>query len=170
MKTSDMGLTFLSHWEGEVLHVYKDQVGVPTIGVGHALKAGESFPNGITHDQAMTLLSHDAAIAESAINGHTTVTLTQNQFDALVSFTFNLGTGAFTSSTLLKLLNAGNVQGAADEFPKWCHAGGALNQGILNRRNSERALFLKPDAVVPAPVIDYVAPVTWGDPSATPAS
>ena len=146
MKTSQHGLAFLASEEGEVDHVYKDQVGVPTIGVGHVVRPGESFPDGITHDQAMALLEQDVGTAESAIDAHVTEQLTQNAFDACVSFTFNLGTGAFTGSTLLRLINQGDMQGAAAEFPKWCHApAGVVNQGILSRRKREAALFLTPD-------------------------
>lgn len=169
MKTSQAGIAFITKEEGEVLHVYKDQVGVPTIGVGHALKTGLEYPNGITHEQAMTLLQQDLARFEDTINGHVTVTLTQNMFDALSSFTFNLGSGALSGSTLLKLLNQGLFEQAADEFPKWCHAGGQVNQVILNRRKREQKLFLTPEAepvtfiehsedIVKAPVPDKVFP------------
>lgn len=152
MKTSQAGLSFIAHEEGEVLHVYKDQVGVATIGIGHALRPGESFPNGITHDQALELLAQDAGTAEGAINKDVTVSISQNAFDALCSFTFNLGTGALGGSTLLKLLNQGNYAGAANEFPRWCHApAGVINPGILARRKREQALFLTPDAPTVAP-------------------
>jgi lysozyme len=145
-QTSTQGLEFISKEEGEVLHIYNDQVGVKTIGIGHALRPGESFPNGITHDEAIALLKKDASYAEDAINKHCTAMLSQNAFDACVSFTFNLGTGAFISSTLLKLLNQGDFAGAAAEFPKWCHApAGVVNPGILARRKREAALFLTPD-------------------------
>lgn len=150
MKTSSNGLSFIAHEEGEVLHVYKDSVGIPTIGVGHRLLPGESYPNGITHDQAMQILARDVGHVEDAINSHVTVALNQNQFDALVSFTFNLGAGALESSTLLKLLNKGDAKDAAAEFPKWDHAGGKVDQEILGRRLREQALFMKP---VEAPVL-----------------
>lgn len=70
------------------------------------------------------------------------IAISQNQYDALCSFTFNLGSGALKGSTLLKRLNEGNLRAAADEFPKWCHDNGKVVKGLLNRRNAERSLFL----------------------------
>jgi len=155
MNTSDNGLAFIAREEGTVLHVYNDVSGYATIGVGHKLLPGESFPDGITHDQAIELLRKDAAVAENAINTHVKVTLTQNAFDALCSFTFNCGGGALASSTLLKLLNNGDYKGAADQLLVWCKAtvGGKIvtNAGILARRARERMLFLMPD--IPQPVV-----------------
>lgn len=169
MKISVNGVKFISREEGEVLHVYLDQVGVPTIGVGHALKTGSEYPHGITHEQAMDILQQDLVRFEASINSHVKVELTQNMFDALCSFAFNLGSGAFEGSTLLKLLNQGLFDQAASEFPKWCHAGGKVNQVILNRRLREQKLFLTPEAqqvtfiehtedLVKAPVPDKVLP------------
>ena len=151
MKTSANGLAFIGRWEGTVLHVYKDIRGIPTIGVGHVLRPGESYPNGITQAQAMQLLANDVAIAEHAINADVKVPITQNQFDALASFTFNCGTGALAQSSTLRLLNAGDVTGAADALLLWDHAGTTVDQGLLHRRQSERALFLTPDPVVSSP-------------------
>jgi len=146
MKTSSAGLSLIAKFEGEVLHPYKDIAGVLTIGIGHAIRAGESFPTMITHVQAIELLGKDVIIAECAINKQVKVPLTQDQFDALVSFTFNLGTGALASSTLLKLLNQGNYQGAADQFLVWCKAvingRPTINVGLQKRRQAERAVFL----------------------------
>lgn len=153
------GLEMICRWEGEVLHPYNDIVGVQTIGIGHVIRSGENFPPAITHERALELLQQDVKIAEDAIGTHVKVPLTQNQFDALVSFTFNLGTGALSSSTLLKQLNAGKPDAAADEFLKWCKAGGKDNQGLLNRRKSERELFLRPDVSAP-PVIAVTTPPT----------
>lgn len=159
MKTSQNGLNFIAREEGEVDHVYNDVAGIPTIGVGHVVRPGESFPNGITHDQAMQILAGDVGIAENQVNTRVTATMTQNQFDALVSFTFNCGGGSLAASSTLKLLNQGDVQGAADGLLLWCKAniGGKLvtNQGLLARRERERQLFLTPDGaplVKPPPV------------------
>jgi len=143
MKTSAAGLAFVAREEGTVLHTYIDVVGVPTIGVGHALRPGESFPNGITMQQAMDILSRDIGTAEGAVNSGVKVPITQEQFDAMVSFTFNCGTGAFKGSGILKKLNAGDIEGAADEFLKWTHGGGKELPGLVARRKRERALFLK---------------------------
>lgn len=164
MKLSQNGLEFIAREEGTVLHVYVDQVGVQTIGVGHALRKGESFPNGITHEQAMSILASDVVIAENAVNADVKILLTQNQFDALVSFTFNLGTGSLGSSTLLKLLNAGDIQGAANEFLKWVKGGGKVLPGLVARRGRERDLFLKDlQATQPPATPPLVATVTPGD-------
>jgi lysozyme len=167
MKMSDEGLRFLANEEGTVLHVYKDVVGIPTIGVGHVVRAGESFPNGITLEQAMKLLANDVMVAENAIKTHVKVELNQNQFDALTSFIFNCGGGAFASSTMLKLLNQSDYVGCADQLLRWVHAGKDVNQGLVNRRKRERALFLKP---VEAPKVqetvvsnDVVEPETVSD-------
>ena len=146
MKTSQAGLDLITSFEGEILHVYIDVANKPTIGVGHLLKPGESFANGITYEQAMSLLANDVIEAENAVNSHVTVLLTQNEFDACVDFTYNVGSGAFASSSLLKQLNAGNVQSAADGFLLWDKAvvDGKLVQvpGLLRRRIAERAMFL----------------------------
>lgn len=171
MKTSDAGLKFIAQEEGTVLHVYKDTSGYLTVGVGHLLSQAEIssgvYDKGITYDQAIALLKKDVAVTESWVDRSVRVPITQNQYDALASFAFNEGGGALFNSTLMKYLNAGNVQGAADEFLKWCKAmeNGQLvvNQGILGRRKRERALFLKPDPVAtpapaPTPVVEQPAP------------
>lgn len=171
MKTSPAGLLFVAKWEGEVDHVYKDVAGVLTIGFGHALKAGDGFSptSTLTHQQALDLLAHDVSWAEDAVNGLVKVPMTQNQFDALVDFTFNCGSGALARSAVLSELNAGNAPGAAAHFPDWAHAmeGGKLvvDQGLLRRRMSEQRIFLTPDApaiVPPAPPSED--PVTKVDP------
>ncbi len=151
MKTSAAGLSFIARWEGEVLRVYRDAAGISTIGVGHRIREGESFPDGITHEQAMDLLAGDVVTAESAVNAHVLVELSQNAFDACVSFTFNCGGGAFAQSSLLAFINRGDMQSAARGFLLWDKrrdpATGALveDRGLLARRAAERDLFLKPD-------------------------
>ena len=159
MKTSANGLQFVANWEGEVDHVYNDIAGIPTIGVGHAVRPGESFPNGISHQQAMDLLAVDIGTAENQVNMRVKVAMTQNQFDALVSFTFNCGGGSLAQSSTLKDLNAGDIQGAADALLLWDKTtiNGKLQSdpGLHRRRVSERQLFLTPDGqplVKPAPV------------------
>lgn len=147
MKTSPAGLEFIKNEEGVVLHVYRDQAGIPTIGIGHVLKPGD--PIAITEQQALDMLARDLGYVEQCINSYVEVGLAQYQFDALASFVFNVGIAAFTSSTLLRKLNAMDYQGAADEFPRWDKAtvGGKKVDlpALLARRERERALFLDED-------------------------
>lgn len=140
MKTSNNGIGFIRSHEGCKLAAYLDGGGVWTIGVGHT--KGVEKGQTITQEQADKFLADDLAPVESCINGHVTAQLNQNQFDALASFVFNVGEAAFTGSTLLKKLNAGDYTGAANEFPKWDHDNGVVVQGLLNRRLDEQALFL----------------------------
>ena len=113
---------------------------VPTIGYGHtkSVKMGQC----ITINQAEQFLLEDVAWASDAVNRLVKVNLTQNQFDALVSFVFNVGATAFSKSTLLRLLNAGDYKGAADQFIRWNKQAGKELKGLTKRRQEERALFL----------------------------
>lgn len=123
MKTSDEGLKMIRQAEGCVLHIYKDQAGLDTIGVGHLLtmadKSSGRFNDGITEEQAMDLLREDVASTEKHVSDLVSVPLTQNQFDALVDFTFNVGRTALATSTLLKRLNAGDYAAVPSEMAKW---------------------------------------------------
>ena len=140
MVLSQKGLDLIKSFEGIRLTAYWDSLGsVWTIGYGHT--GGVYDGQVITQAQAEELLRQDTGSAQSTVNNNVTVTLTQGQFDALVSFTFNCGSGAFTSSTLLVLLNQGNYSGACAELDKWVHAGGVVVQGLVNRRNAEQDLF-----------------------------
>ena len=148
MKISDEGLEFITREEGIVLQIYKDPVGLPTIGVGHLLtreeKIGGKFARGITRDEALDLLRKDASYAEDVINRAVKVPLNQNQFDALCSMVFNIGTGAFQKSTLLKILNAGDYDGVPKQIVKWVRAGGKILPGLVSRRKNEIMLWQKP--------------------------
>jgi len=137
---SSTGLALTEHFEGLRLTAYQDSVGVWTIGYGHT---GSDVRPGltITQEQASALLQQDVAGAVAAVNRLVTVTLTQNQFDALVDFTFNEGQGNLASSTLLRELNAGNTAGAAAQFLVWVYAGGVQLPGLVKRRQAEAALF-----------------------------
>lgn len=152
MKTSPAGVLFISRAEGEVDHPYKDVAGIHTIGFGHVIRPGEPYGPGtvITHQQALDLLAKDIGWAEDAVRADVTVPLTQNQWDSLVSFTFNDGSGALKQSAILSHLNAGDYEGAAAHFVDWDHdmRGGKLvvDPVLLARRKAEAALFLKPDA------------------------
>lgn len=116
-----------------------------TIGIGHTGSVdGKPVTPGmvITREKSRALLKADAAIATSAVNKLVSAKLNQNQFDALVDFTFNLGQGNLQSSTLLRKLNADDYAGAANEFPRWNKAGGVVLNGLVKRRADERKLFL----------------------------
>ena len=154
MQTSDQGIALIKHHEGVRLTAYADPVGVWTIGYGHTTAAGPpKVERGmkITDAGADAILRQDLAKFEGYVSSAVKVPLNQNEFDALVSFTFNLGPGNLRSSTLLKKLNAGDRAGAADEFLKWTKAGGKTLPGLVKRREAERALFRAPDASVPRP-------------------
>lgn len=143
---SKTGIDLISSFEGIRLNAYDDGVGVWTIGIGTT-----TYPNGVkvkkgdscTLDQAKTYFAHDLKRFEASVNNLVKVPLSQNQFDALVSLTYNIGSGNFASSTLLKKLNAKDYQGAADQFPRWNKAKGKVMKGLVRRREAERALFLK---------------------------
>ena len=137
---SKNGLSLTQSFEGVRLTAYQDQVGVWTIGCGHT---GSDVHAGltITQDQANDLLMGDVSHAAAAVNRLVTVSLTQDQFDALVDFVFNVGIGNFASSTLLRELNASNFTEAAAQFERWSHAGGVVVAGLLRRRQAEAKLF-----------------------------
>lgn len=139
MNYSRQGLDLTESFEGGRLVAYQDQVGVWTIGDGHTKGVTEGMT--CTQAQAEQWLREDVAEAEAAVNRLVHIALSQEEFDALVDFVFNLGVGNFASSTLLKLLNARDIQGAIDEFDKWDRAGGVEVAGLLRRRQAERALF-----------------------------
>lgn len=142
MKTSSNGRALIRNAEGDRPTAYYCPAGVLTIGVGHT---GPDVKPGmrITQAESDALLSADLAKFEKAVARNVKVPLTQNQFDALVSFTYNLGEGSLKSSTLLKRVNAGDMGGAAAEFIKWNKAGGKVLGGLTKRRAEEAALFRK---------------------------
>jgi lysozyme len=141
MQISNNGLSLLKQFEGVRLKSYQDSVGVWTIGYG---RTGQTIVPGqaISLKQADQFLVQDLGRVEMVINKLVTVKLNQNQFDALVCFSFNVGTGALASSTLLRLLNSGDYAGAAEQFLRWDKAGGEVLAGLSKRRAAERALFL----------------------------
>ena len=144
MNISEKGIGFLKAEEGERLSGYLDVVGIPTIGTGHTGTVdGIPVSVGMKIDAAKSteLLLLDLAVVERAIKRQVTVSLTQNQYDALCSLIFNIGTGAFSGSTVRRKLNEGDYPGAADAFLMWKRAGSAVNI-LLPRRERERALFL----------------------------
>lgn len=141
MNISLNGLAFIKGWEKLRLNRYLDEGGKPTIGYGHLIKAFESYDT-ITEAQANKILLQDLEIAISAVNKGVKVGITQNNFDALVSFAFNVGAGGFLSSTLLKLLNKGDIAGARLQFGKWVYIGKQKSAGLVNRRAGDLALFI----------------------------
>ena len=154
MQMSQHGIGLLTQWEGCELKVYNDAAGLPTIGVGHLLTKSElmsgkiniggvmvKYADGITQQQAEQLLAQDLGPTEAAVNGGVKVPLSQNQFDALTSFTFNVGVGAFTGSTLLRLLNQGQYAQVPEQLMRWTRAGGRVVQGLVNRRQNEIKLW-----------------------------
>jgi len=139
-RISDSGLEMLKQFEGLRLKAYQDSAGVWTIGYGHTKTAYPGMV--ITRSEAERLLRQDLQRFEKGVRDRVSVPLTQNQFDALVSFSFNVGVGAFSKSTLLKRLNQKDYAGAKQEFRRWVYAGGRRLQGLVNRRNKEANLFL----------------------------
>lgn len=139
MHISKAGLDLIKQFEGLYLQAYRCPAGVPTIGYGHT--AGVAMGQTITQQHADDYLRRDVRQFERAVARLVTVPLTQGQFDALVSFAFNLGEGALAQSTLLRLLNAGDYAGAAAQFDRWNKAGGRVLPGLVRRRAAERALF-----------------------------
>ncbi|WP_438455325.1 lysozyme [Vreelandella venusta] len=142
MRLSPSGLELIKGHEGLRLSAYQDVAGVWTIGYGHTGSAKPGMT--ITNKQADELLRNDVEQFENAVNNLVHVSLNQNQFDALVSFTFNLGRAALYRSTLLRKLNAGDYVGAANEFGRWVNAGGKPWPGLIRRRKEERELFESP--------------------------
>jgi lysozyme len=147
VKLSKAGVALIAEFEGFVGHGYDDAAGHCTIGYGHLLHLGRcsssELRRTVTNAAGLELLAHDAGIAEAAVNRLVRVSLAQGEFDALVSFTFNVGTGALEGSTLLRKLNAGDRDAAANEFLKWTRAGGVVLSGLVRRRTAERALFVR---------------------------
>jgi len=142
MRTSQAGLKAIEQREALRTRAYRDSAGVATIGYGHTqgVKMGQT----ITQEQAEEFLRKDIASAEAAVNKSLKQDVTQNQFDALVSLAFNIGNGnnRFTKSTVIRKLNAGDVEGAAAAFRLWNRAGGRVIRGLVNRRESEIKQFL----------------------------
>jgi len=145
MNIDQRGLELIKDFEGFRDEAYKDTGGVWTIGYG-TIRYPSGTPveegDGCDEEQAEEYLMNDVASSVQAVNDYITVELNQNQFDALVSFTYNLGVGALKNSTLRKLVNAQDFQNAAKEFMKWCHCDGQVVPGLLARRTKESYLFL----------------------------
>ena len=192
MKMSSAGVQMLVALEGIATTIYSDVVGIPTIGVGHVLTQSEresgkivlssgevlDIRNGLTQAQTMNLMLDDVMIREGYVNELVQVDLEQHQFDALVSWVFNVGKGAMKGSTLLRRLNSGEYDAVPEELRRWTK--GTVNgkkqtiRGLVNRRNTEIAMWLgqnpqantagqdaRPDYYVDDP--DYGAMPTYDD-------
>ena len=154
MNLSENGLKKIIEWEGFKNNLYRDTAGLPTIGVGHLLKKDElrsgkiniagtdvKYANGLTDSQVKDLLRQDLAAREATVRNLVRVPLSQNQFDTLVSFVFNIGRYAFQQSTLLRVLNDGKYHEVPDQLERWIYSGGKKEEGLVNRRRNEIALW-----------------------------
>ena len=146
MKTGEVGVEIIKKYEGFSAKPYLCPANVPTIGFGSTRWFDGARINldsrTISRDDATRLLQMELHHIESAVPRLIKAPLTQNQFDALASFTFNLGSGRLQSSTLRAKTNRLDYEGAADEFPKWRKAGGRVLAGLIRRRAEERRLWM----------------------------
>jgi len=140
MKTSEQGIELIKEFEQFAAEEYICPAGKRTIGYGHVIQPGEEFGT-LTEEEATELLMQDLDHFEQCVCSLVRVPISQSQFDALVSFAYNVGGMALKKSTLLKCLNAGEYDSAADEFPKWNKGGGRVLNGLIRRRAAEKALF-----------------------------
>jgi lysozyme len=134
-------IDLIKKFEGVKLHAYQDSGGVWTVGAGHT---GKDVTPGlvITQEQADSLLIKDLVVFEAGVDTLVKVPISDAQKSALVSFAYNLGLHTLAGSTLLKKLNSGDIRGAADQFELFDRVNGKAVQGLLNRRQAEKALFL----------------------------
>ena len=152
---SDNGIRLLTEWEGFETHIYKDAAGLPTIGVGHLLTQDERssgkifidsrrvrYADGLTHDEVLDLFHQDIRPFERTVESGINVPLAEHQFDCLVSFCFNVGPGAFSNSSLRRLLNDGGYEEVPKQLRRWVFAAGKRNRGLVNRRRKEVKLWL----------------------------
>lgn len=140
MRASGACRALIREFEDCRLQAYRCPAGIPTIGVGHT--RGVKMGDRCTVQEADVWLTEDLQDAEAAVNTLVKAPITQEQFDALVSFAFNLGQTALAESTLLILLNKRSYKAAAEQFDRWVHSGGKKLAGLVRRRAAEKALFL----------------------------
>ena len=134
------GLDLIKHFEGFSSTVYKCPAGLPTIGYGHLIKKGEVFSS-VTEDEAEELLRHDVQVAEKAVLRLIKVPLNDGQFDALVSFTFNLGSGSLQCSTLRRVVNRNDHSEVPTQLRRWVWSGVKKLKGLQLRRSAESTLY-----------------------------
>lgn len=144
---SEAGKQLTQHFEGYSPFIYDDVAGKKTVGFGHLLKPGEHFDEPLLPDEAAKLLDDDLSATVAGVNRLVKVKLRQGQADALIDFSFNLGTGALQKSTLLRRVNAGEHDQAAEQFGRWDKAvvGGHLRPvpGLTRRREAERDFYAR---------------------------
>lgn len=140
MRISQKGIELIKKFEGCRLEAYRCPAGVWTIGYGHTKGVKDGMK--ISWEQAEEFLREDLKIYEQAVERCVKVPLSQNQFDALVSFCYNCGGEALRTSTLLRLLNESKYSESAEQFLRWNKAGGKVLAGLTRRREEEREMFL----------------------------
>lgn len=144
-RTSQIGIDLIKRWEGFSPTIYMCQAGIPTIGYGTALFTEEEYKvfkdKSITKEEAENLLRKEVLHIEKKIKTCVKVPLSQGQFDALVSFCYNLGTNAFKNSTLCKVINRYEYDQADFQFARWVYAGGRKLRGLQRRRQAEIKLW-----------------------------
>ena len=139
MNIGQKGINLIKHFEGCELNAYKFPAGVWTRGYGHIKGVSEGMS--ITQEQAEQMLLDELKEYENYINELVTVNLSQNQFDALVSWVYNLGPANLSASTMLKVLNSGEYEDVPAQMKRWNKAGGKVLEGLIRRREAEACLF-----------------------------
>lgn len=147
LKISEKGIALIKDAEGFSAKPYQDVAGYWTIGYGHKiLETDDIYPYGeknlITNEEAENILLRDISWAERCVNANVSAPLTQNQYDALISFVYNVGCGNFEQSMMLKLINDGDFETASEEFKRWVYSKGRYIAGLENRRTKERQTFI----------------------------
>jgi lysozyme len=151
MQTSEEGIDLIKYFEGWRARAYRDSVGVWTIGYGHTAAAGLPHPRSgmtISKEEGERILKKDLKSYEKAVSDALKVRVTQNQFDALVSFCYNVGPGNLRKSSVLRYVNAGMIQQVPSRLMLWNKAGGRILLGLTRRRAAEGELFRKAGTVV----------------------
>ena len=140
-KIPQIAIDFIQNEEGVVLHQYRDIANYLTICIGHLIRKHESFPDEMTEEQCKDLLHKDLLLTAVSIMRLIRVPLYDSQYAALLSWTYNLGSGALQASTLRSRLNREDYNGVPEEMRKWVWAGGKKIRGLIRRREREAALF-----------------------------
>lgn len=143
-RVSDQGIALIKKLEGFSKKIYLCPAGKETIGYGHVILPGEHFPaSGISEEVAEKILCDDLGDIINGLNLILKVGLNQNQIDALICFIFNIGIGAFRLSTMLRMINNNDFNGAAKQFARWVYCNGKKIDGLVKRRAIEAELFKK---------------------------